>query len=288
MLKLRNFWKGFLVGFLIMVFSFFICPISFAEDYETPHEFKPGDVISADMMNEVLDYIRNSQKTVSQADLVGNWTCSSYADGAHEGQADSRWTLVNGIYLALENVSITFQDDGDGTYSLSTSAPSPFQEIGCPNAVQADYEVIADTFISLMPHRQVPELLTAVYFHSINMISNNRFKLTTEYCPGGCAYMILCDKQNLPPDKPTNLSATTSGLTVSLSWTDNSSNETGFKIVRKDTLEGIYSQIGTASANATSYSDTVSAAGKYWYRVKATNANGDSVGSNVVKVTVTQ
>ena len=74
--------------------------------------------------------------------------------------------------------------------------------------------------------------------------------------------------------------------TVSLTWTDSSTDETGFKVLRKDSLTGSYSTITTTSADATSYSDTVTAAGSYWYRVSATNINGDSVASKMVKVDV--
>jgi hypothetical protein len=56
--------------------------------------------------------------------------------------------------------------------------------------------------------------------------------------------------------------------------------------VRKDSLTGEYAEIGTASAGTTSYTDTLSVDGKYWYRIFAVNANGDSLGSNVAKVTL--
>ena len=95
-----------------------------------------------------------------------------------------------------------------------------------------------------------------------------------------------CDKQNLPPTTPATFTASASGMTVSLAWTDNSTDETGFKLLRKDSLTGSFSTVTTTSADATSYSDTVTDAKSYWYRVSATNSNGDSTGSKVVKVDV--
>ena len=42
----------------------------------------------------------------------------------------------------------------------------------------------------------------------------------------------------------------------------------------------------TVSTNVVTYTDTVSAAGDSWYRVKANHVtNGDSIGSKVIKVT---
>jgi hypothetical protein len=73
---------------------------------------------------------------------------------------------------------------------------------------------------------------------------------------------------------------------VSLSWVDSSDDETGFKILRRDSLEGDFNQIGSTTAGVNSFDDTVPSTGDYWYRVQATNSNGYSIGSNVVKVPV--
>jgi transcriptional regulator CtsR len=73
-----------------------------------------------------------------------------------------------------------------------------------------------------------------------------------------------------PPDAPSNLVATpVSSSRIFLTWQDNSSDETGFKIERK-TGSGSYSQIATVGANVTSYSNTLASANTtYYYRVRA-------------------
>ena len=86
------------------------------------------------------------------------------------------------------------------------------------------------------------------------------------------------------PAPPSNLTIT-SLLTnrVSLSWSDNSSNEIGFKIQRKTGITGTYVDIRTTAANVTSYTDNDTALRDgtvYYYRVCATNATGDSAFSN--------
>ena len=70
---------------------------------------------------------------------------------------------------------------------------------------------------------------------------------------------------------PSNLAATAISCSkTKLSWTDNSSDETGFKIERKEGVSGSWSQIGTADANATSYDDSGLTGGvAYYYRVAA-------------------
>jgi len=84
------------------------------------------------------------------------------------------------------------------------------------------------------------------------------------------------------PAAPTNLSVTAVTTNqVVISWTDNSTTETGFKIERKTGAGGTYAQIATAGANATSYSDSgLTENTTYYYRVKASNAGGDSFYSN--------
>ena len=44
-------------------------------DSETPHEFKSGDIISAEMMNELFNYIKLSKKKITSETLVGKWDC---------------------------------------------------------------------------------------------------------------------------------------------------------------------------------------------------------------------
>ncbi len=84
------------------------------------------------------------------------------------------------------------------------------------------------------------------------------------------------------PLAPSALSATSlSGNQVRLSWTDNSSGETGFKVERKAASESSYSEIDTVEANEASYTDSsVSSSTVYYYRVGAYSSSGNSSYSN--------
>ena len=67
------------------------------------------------------------------------------------------------------------------------------------------------------------------------------------------------------------------GASLTLSWSDNSSDETGFHIERKLGLNGTYASIATASANVTSYTDSSLADNStYCFRVNAFNSAGNS------------
>jgi len=68
---------------------------------------------------------------------------------------------------------------------------------------------------------------------------------------------------------------------LSLTWTDASTNEDGFKLERKTGTTGAYGQLATMAAGTTGYVDgTVTVGTTYCYRLRAYNAAGDSSYSN--------
>ena len=92
---------------------------------------------------------------------------------------------------------------------------------------------------------------------------------------------------NIFPAAPSTLTATAfSGTRIDLTWTDNSSNETGFRIERKTGVGGTYAEIGSVGEGIKTYSDTgLSASTEYFYRVISFNAGGDLATSNEANAT---
>ena len=83
--------------------------------------------------------------------------------------------------------------------------------------------------------------------------------------------------------QPTSADATArSSSRIDLTWIDNSVSETGYKIERKKTANGTYSQIVQVGANVQSYSDTtgLEPSTRYYYKVRATNGTLNSDYSN--------
>ncbi len=92
---------------------------------------------------------------------------------------------------------------------------------------------------------------------------------------------------NVPSD-PTGLTATAiSSSQINLSWTDNATNETSYKVERSpDGSTGWTEIAGSLPAGTTSYSNTgLTANTTYYYRVRANNTGGNSGYSNVANAT---
>jgi hypothetical protein len=89
------------------------------------------------------------------------------------------------------------------------------------------------------------------------------------------------------PAAPSSLRATAaSAFQINLTWTDNSSNETGFKVERATASAGPWSQITTTGANATSFNVyNLNSTTTYYFRVRATNGSGNSAYSAVASAT---
>lgn len=91
------------------------------------------------------------------------------------------------------------------------------------------------------------------------------------------------------PAAPSGLSATARSLRqVDLAWTDNATNESGFRIERKLGAGGAYAEIARVGADASRYSDTSLAAGTlYFYRVRATQWPAATDSAYLVEATAT-
>jgi hypothetical protein len=108
-------------------------------------------------------------------------------------------------------------------------------------------------------------------------LSMNRYTITLI---AFFAFLIFsCKKETItPPIAPTKLTAAIiSSSSANLTWTDNSTNESGFKIERK-TTNGTYALVGSVGENITTYNDaTLTPGTSYIYRIFSYNKGGNSI-----------
>jgi len=251
-------------------------------DYDTPHTFSCGDTISADMMNEIFDYIKNANKMITASELLGTWSCEVYTQTS--GCAAYTSLGTDSLYR-YNSTTLVMTYDNDGTYSYTSTMPNIFNcadnASGLGNWVIKNNTLFVDVY--KWGIKGNPSVEAQLGFAKLKKVSNTKFLMESEQAK---TIFAECDKQNLPPTTPATLTASASGTTVSLAWSDNSTNETNFYVLRRDSCDGSFSIVDNVTENETSSTDTVPAAGSYWYRVSATNDNGTSVPSKMVRVVV--
>jgi len=252
------------------------------EDFDPPHTFSCGDTISADMMNEIFDYIKNANKMITASELLGTWSCEVYTQTS--GCAAYTSLGTDSLYR-YNSTTLVMTDDNDGTYSYTSTIPNIFNcadnATGLGNWVIKNNTLFVDVY--KWGIKGDPSVEAQLGFAKLKKVSNTKILMESEQAK---TIFAECDRQNLPPTTPATLTASASGTTVSLAWSDNSTNETNFNVLRRDSCDGSFSIVDNVTANETSSTDTVPAAGSYWYRVSATNDNGTSVPSKIVRVDV--
>ncbi|MDH7497997.1 MAG: leucine-rich repeat protein [Syntrophomonadaceae bacterium] len=117
------------------------------------------------------------------------------------------------------------------------------------------------------------------------------FTAITGYCaPLSAAVQVGADlEQPVLSDTiaaPSGLTAEANGTAVTLTWKDNSLNETTFSVERK-VARGLFEPIATLRAGTTSYVDTgLQVGAQYTFRVRAMNSTSASPYSNEASVTI--
>jgi hypothetical protein len=310
---------------ILILIAFLATPQLYADPYETAQRFTAGDVISAEVLNDILDRIELSLKDIERDEMIGTWEVTAYycenstadptADDVQQGSsATKHWgclysssfnwdgvvSMEGSLYgKRVDTWTITAVSGSDSKFNITSTNYNFIYnrgmsggEDGYVNDGNTHSCVIVGGQALMACELEFPDInldgnhLAAYY--NLQRLSTTRIKLGWAPRRGsGDFNIVIIDKTNIPPTAPTALSASVAGnasaATVTLSWTINGSIATGGVVKRKLAFDGSWSTLGTPSTG--SYSDTdIALNNSYWYRVFATNANGTSVGSNVVKV----
>ena len=169
-----------------------------------------------------------------------------------------------GVTVSASQVNLTWTDNASNETSVivarSTTAGGPYTDIATLAANSVSYN---DTGLSA----------ATTYYYVVRAVNAG----------GASANSAEASATTLPlaPSAPSALAAIAfSSTQITLSWTDNSSNESSFIVARSTTVGGPYTDIGTVGANVTTYNDAGRTANTaYYYVIRASNAGGTSANS---------
>lgn len=271
------------------------------QDVAEPININVGDVVSAELLTEIVTRLNESQLGMKTSDLLGTWTCTSNirpsmscgsysvsgtaVEGPHNG-----YSFVDGRYTVTQDVVVTEHDNDE----VLLKYPSNMGQCFAPTGVQQ--QCVAQIIDGQRIFNRALTGIDTGYGTGCNV------DLTSSDCcfnTGSyeinrrgkhCFTMeninetsISCVKKDRPPLAVTSLSSAVNSNNIALSWTA-PSDATSHEVHRKTTATGTFASIGNATSN--SYEDSqVTSGSTYWYRVFAKNTNGTSTGSSIVKVT---
>ncbi|MBH97172.1 MAG: hypothetical protein CMM56_01835 [Rhodospirillaceae bacterium] len=259
--------------------------VSQAEEYVWGEEFQEGDIISAATFNQIFSTLQKLNRSPVDADLVGTWSCSS-VHSSTDNMNTNGW-VTNNFIDTLSNAQLNMTASSQPTslsqaYSFSTSNPSPLIRFSHASVSSTGTYIL---YRNMLLMKGVISA-TGVSKFKIDIMSDDRFILTSLSDGGNYPDLIVCDSATPVPAAPTGTKATNAQTTVNVSWTDQSTDETGFKIYRRLSNETSETQLVTA-VTASPYIDSSLSEGQTaYYRVSAYNSNGESSKSGVASATL--
>ena len=225
-----------------------------------------------------------AQNTVGYGLEFPAMTAKSISNAITLGTVPAAPTTLTAQLLSGPQVRLTFRDNATneaGFVIERADGTGPFVQIGTAPARNSTGNV---TFTDTTVRAQTAAQTYTYRVAASNVAGNSAYSNTASITVGVVAL----------PAAPSALSATLqAGPLVSLSWTDNAVNETGF-VIQRSTNGGTFTQIAIASAlsgtGTVTFNDTnnmmpTAAGATYAYRVAATNAGGTSAFSNTASVT---
>ena len=203
---------------------------------------------------------------VCAANSAGNSSYTALVSTTTLGSAPDPPSNLSATAASSSRIDIQWSDNSTDETGFKVE-----RSIGGPFVTIATVSVGATTY----SNTGLPDSTT--YYYRVRAYSST----------GSSAYSNSASAATLggPPDPPSNLSATAaSSSRIDLQWSDNSTNETEFKVERS--IGGPFVTIATVSAGATTYSNTgLSDSTTYDYRVRAHNSSGSSAYSNTAGAT---
>ncbi|MBK5274726.1 MAG: PKD domain-containing protein, partial [Desulfuromonadales bacterium] len=207
---------------------------------------------------------------VRASSTVGDFTSySTAASGIQASVSPSGLTVssANSIGLTLLWIDNTINESGF-YIERRTGETGSFTQIA---AVAANTTLYNDTTV----------LPGTIYYYRVRAYNNIDVN-NIGYTP----YSNEISASQAASAAPSGLTLAESPIGVTLSWTDNANDESGFYIERKIGAIGSYAKIGAVATNISTFIDqTIQYGTAYYYRVRSfTNEGGNSQYSNEVSL----
>ena len=213
------------------------------------------------------------------------------------------WDFGDGFSGTGQTVSHTYNNPG--TFTARLSVTDNLNEVSTDSiTINVNSEVLTYTIIATAGSNGAitPSGAVSVNYGSsqtFTITASNGYKISSIFVDGvskgavstytfsnvARAHTISATFAVTIPASPTSLTVMAiSGRKITLTWLDNSTKETGFKIERS-TNGTTFSQIAIVGANVKTYTNTGLISGRrYYYRVRAYNSLGNSGYSNIASV----
>ncbi len=290
-----------------------------------PHPQIPGNDISysiaADSSGNV--YVTGSSDSLSSCDYATvkyNSAGSTEWIRKYNGSANDSDVATCVVINSLGNVCVSGYGKNAGTgydYITICYSPSGLQQwISIYNGGNADgfsndrvhfalYDNTGNIYITGTSSlkRSTLDYATIKLSSSGNLLWDTKFNVTVNannptmaidpnaniFIAGSTNNNYLTIKYSQTPNAPSNLFLTPLGNgKIRLNWTDNSSNESGFKIQRKTNIDTNWIIKDSVTANTTQWQDSALIPGIiYYYTVYAYNVAGNSIPSDTVNTIIT-
>ncbi len=252
-----------------------------------------------------------------------NWGAESHMNGAtaqadilgifgREGlDAAARWTTPDASTPAYKAIKLYRNYDGNrsafGDVSVSAGGPNP-DNVAVFASTRTSDGALTVMVVNKYLANNTPvtinlanfsagataqrwQLATNAISHQADMALSGA-QLSVSLPPQSVTLLVFPKSTSTPPPPPAEtiaapvyLSAKVTKGTLKLTWTDMSTNETGFSVERAP-QGGTFTRIAQVGANVTSYSLPAPPKGTWLYRVQAFNATTTSAYSNTATLRV--
>lgn len=136
--------KAFLFISMLLIVGI-TCFSVFAEKPTESPRFQSG------VMGEIFAELAGAgggggQSVITADELVGEWDCDAFTSYSTDPLVDDDWMIgPENLFLSLPDGSIVFNDDGDGSYSITHTGQDPFSVITTDETETPSYIIVGDT-----------------------------------------------------------------------------------------------------------------------------------------------